>query len=107
ALLPLPERPPSYRDLEKQSQLEASQQNQARRQQRREQGHESEQDMSEWETMDVIARLRLERHLNGVRELKWQNARWWRTLNRWMCVVGVAVVVVVIVLAVLGAKRNW
>jgi hypothetical protein len=57
--------------------------------------------------MDVLSQLRLDRHLAGMAELQWQNARWWRNLNRWMCAVGVVVCVIVIVLAILGTKRDW
>ena len=88
ALLPLPARPDSFGDIEK---------NQWQRQRC---------EVTDWDEMDVIARLRAEKMAKGREEVSWQNARWWRTLNRYMCVVGVLVLILVIVLAVVGTK-NW
>ncbi|KAJ9661641.1 hypothetical protein H2198_001817 [Neophaeococcomyces mojaviensis] len=95
AFSPLPKRPAKYHDIEK-AELEAQQINFSDR-----------PSMSEWDQMDVVARLRLERHLRGLEEVKWQNARWWRRMNRWMCLVGLVVLVVVITLAVIGTKGHW
>ncbi|KIV86373.1 hypothetical protein PV11_01987 [Exophiala sideris] len=103
AFLPLPKRPASYADLEKNAYSQAV----IERRQSQRYSSQPEGGLSEWEEMDVLARLRIERHAAGVAELKWQHARWWRNLNRWMCAVGLVVCVLVIVLAVLGAKRNW
>jgi uncharacterized membrane protein len=118
AFLPLPKRPASYYDLEKEAYADAhahahahahaqatNGQQQRRSSQRYSQPEEGPS--SDWEPMDVLARLRTERQLAGMAELKFQNARWWRNLNRWMCAVGVVVCVLVIVLAVLSTKRNW
>ncbi|KAK5377082.1 hypothetical protein LTS03_004363 [Exophiala xenobiotica] len=112
AFLPLPKRPASYYDLEKEAYADAhahahahahaqatNGQQQRRSSQRYSQPEEGPS--SDWEPMDVLARLRTERQLAGMAELKFQNARWWRNLNRWMCAVGVVVCVLVIVLAVL------
>ncbi|KIW57929.1 hypothetical protein PV05_02485 [Exophiala xenobiotica] len=117
AFLPLPKRPASYYDLEKEAyanahahaHAHAHAQAQATNGQQRTSQRYSQPDegLSDWEPMDVLARLRTERHLAGMAELKFQNARWWRNLNRWMCAVGVVVCVLIIVLAVLGTKRNW
>ncbi|KIX09268.1 uncharacterized protein Z518_00347 [Rhinocladiella mackenziei CBS 650.93] len=104
AFLPLPKRPTSFNDLEKQAH------SMTRAGSTRRQSHphsQADQGLSEREITDIISQLRLERHLAGAAELKWQNARWWRALNRWMCAVGVVVCVLVIVLAVLGTKRDW
>ena len=54
---------------------------------------------------DLEARIRHQVHLQE--RARWENARWWRGLNRFMCAVGLVVVIVVIVLAVLGTKGNW
>jgi len=89
AFLPLPSRPEAFNDVEKSEWDRSSAQ------------------LGEWEEMDVIAKLRLERHLRGVEEVEWQNTRWWRNLNRWMSIVGAVVLILVIVLAVLGATQNW
>jgi len=91
ALTPLPVRPTNYHDLEK---MEAG-------------NYPGNQQMADgWSQTDIVARLRLEKHIRGLEEVKWQNARWWRRMNRWMCCVGVVILIVVIVLAVIGTK-NW
>lgn len=105
AFLPLPKRPLPYADLEKQAYRQAE--TDRHRSSQRYSSQQPEEGLSEWEEMDALARLRVERHAAGLAELKWQHARWWRNLNRWMCAVGVVVCVLIIVLAVLGTKRNW
>ncbi|KAH0828336.1 hypothetical protein FOPE_01479 [Fonsecaea pedrosoi] len=115
ALLPLPARPASFGDIEKQVVQEQRQrQRQSYPLQQSQRYSVSQQfnsdyslDERERETMDILARLRFERHAAGVAELKFQNARWWRNLNRWMSAVGVIVFVLVIVLAVLGTEHKW
>lgn len=112
AFLPLPKRPDGLGDLEKRAAASAQYQAQLLHQQRSsrisvQQFQQQQLDAAEWEQMDIVAKLRLERHAQGVEELKFQNARWWRNLNRWMCAVGIVVIVVVVVLAVLGAKSAW
>lgn len=89
SVMPLPVRPSSYHDLEK---MEAARQGQPH---------------PDWDNVDVLARLRLEKHLRGLEEVKWQNARWWRRMNRWMSFVGLVILVVVIVLAVIGTRSHW
>ena len=89
AVLPLPQRPDSYHDLEKIHWQRAS------------------ADVNDLEDMDVIARLRLEKQIKGVEEVEWQNVRWWRTLNRWMCIVGALVIILVIILAALGTTMSF
>ncbi|OAP57721.1 hypothetical protein AYL99_08459 [Fonsecaea erecta] len=119
AFLPLPSRPASFGDIEK----EVLQEQRQRQRQSYPPQHSRAQSLryslsrqfssdrshaeQEWESMDILARLRWERHAAGVAELKFQNARWWRNLNRWMSVVGVVVCALVVVLAVLGTKHNW
>lgn len=98
AVLPLPPRPASYHDIEK-AEFSVRQGDMS--------CFTSRPSMSDWDTMDIVARLRLERHIRGLEEMKWQNARWWRKMNRWMCCVGLVVVVIVIVLAVIGTKGRW
>ncbi|KAK5056651.1 hypothetical protein LTR84_012183 [Exophiala bonariae] len=112
AFLPLPKRPEGLGDLEKRAAASAQYQAQLLQQQRSsrlsvQQLHQQQLDVAEWEQMDIVAKLRLERHAQGVEELKFQNARWWRNLNRCMCAIGLVVIAVVIVLAVLGAKGAW
>lgn len=112
AFLPLPKRPDGLGDLEKRAAASAQYQAQLLQQQRSsrfsvQQLQQQQLDVAEWEQMDIVAKLRLERHAQGVEELRFQNARWWRNLNRVMCAVGLVVIVVVIVLAVLGAKSGF
>lgn len=113
AFLPLPERPAAMGDIEKHVYHSAglAEQRQSIRSSSSQRTQDQDQDqlhgLSEWESMDVLDKLRLERQLAGRAELRWQNARWWRTLNRWMCIVGVVVCVVVIVLAVLSIHWKW
>lgn len=60
----------------------------------------------DWDEVDVLAKLRLERHLRGLEELRWQNARWWQRMNRWMSCVGLVVLVIIIILAIIGTRGN-
>lgn len=90
ALLPLPKRPDAFMDIEKSTWRRASQHG----------------DLTEYEAMNVLAGLRKEKRLRSGEEATWQNARWWRTLNRRMCVVGAVVLVLVIVLAVVGTATG-
>lgn len=87
----LPSRPSSYHDIEK---META-------------THQGQTQYRDLDEVDVLARLRLERHLRGLEEVKWQNARWWRRMNRWMCCVGLVVLVLVVVLAVIGTRSRW
>ncbi|KUI65409.1 hypothetical protein VM1G_00721 [Cytospora mali] len=48
-----------------------------------------------------------ERHIESIDELRYQNARWWRTLNRGMSVIGLLIIGVVIALAVASVKQGW
>lgn len=118
-LVSLPQRPEGLGDLEKRAMTTAQHNEQLRQEYQAQLRHhrsgsssllhaQAQQiEQNEWEQMDVVAKLRLERHARGLEELRFQNARWWRNLNRWMCIVGVVVIVVVVVLAVLGMKGNF
>lgn len=104
AALRLPGRPENYRDLEKRmsSHLERSPH------QPFVQGRMSTDPFVSpgmAAEVDVLSRLKMERHFKGGEEIMWQNVRWWRTLNRWMCIVGALVLVLVVVLAVVGTLR--
>lgn len=48
-----------------------------------------------------------ERHIESVDELRYENARWWRMLNRVMSVVGLLIIATVVVLLVLALKQGW
>ena len=88
AVLPLPKRPDAFTDVEKGHVQRASQHGGVH------------------EAMNILAGLRNEKILRGGEEASWQNAKWWRNLNRWMCIVGVLVVVLVIVLGVVGTTNG-
>ncbi|EHY55270.1 hypothetical protein HRR83_009071 [Exophiala dermatitidis] len=121
ALLPLPKRPATMQDIEKavyasfSAQRQQQQSPEALGSQPELRSHrysgsgsqqQHDQSLADWEEWDVIDRLRFERQLGGVAELRWQNARWWRRLNRWMCTVGVVVCIVVVVLVAVFASRH-
>ncbi|KAJ4424983.1 hypothetical protein N0V82_000265 [Gnomoniopsis sp. IMI 355080] len=48
-----------------------------------------------------------ERHIESVDELRFQNARWWRTLNRCMSVIGLLIIGAIVGLAVAAVKQDW
>ncbi|EXJ60955.1 hypothetical protein A1O7_05108, partial [Cladophialophora yegresii CBS 114405] len=124
AFLPLPQRPDSFGDIEKRVYRESRQQwhqSQAQRQpypgqqphrqslrNSRNQGtsRPSQNPGLESGSLETLAKLCLERNHAGVAELKFQNARWWRNLNRWMCIVGVVVITLAVVLAIIGTKSH-
>lgn len=89
AFSPLPHRPASYHDLEKQT------------------AYARQGQYGTIEQGDILAQLKLEKHIRGLEEVKWQNARWWRRMNRWMCCVGFVVLIIVIVLAIIGTRSHW
>ncbi|KIW68140.1 hypothetical protein PV04_04107 [Phialophora macrospora] len=122
AFLPLPKRPESFGDIEKHVLRESRQQRRQSQAQRQSYPPQQSRTQSirdsqiqhpsqdpDWESgsLDVLAKLRLERHHAGVTELMFQNARWWRNLNRWMCLVGVVVITLAVVLAIIGTRSNW
>lgn len=48
-----------------------------------------------------------ERHIESVDELRYENARWWRMLNRIMSVVGLLIIAAVVTLVVLALRDGW
>lgn len=48
-----------------------------------------------------------DRHIESVDELRYENARWWRMLNRIMSVVGLLIIGAVVTLVVLALKDGW
>ena len=48
----------------------------------------------------------LQKSFDIAADIRYENARWWRGLNRFMCVVGVVVIAVVITLAILGTRAG-
>ncbi len=92
ALLPIPPRPETFHDIEKNHSARAHDEGMGG------QGHDAE--------TDILIRLKMARQFKGSEEVMWQNVRWWRTLNRWMCIIGVLVLILIIVLAVIGTT-GW
>ena len=92
ALLPLPPRPETFHDVEKDHWARVQ--------------HDEMGDRRHDPDMGVLERLKMARQFKGSEEVMWQNLRWWRTLNRWMCMVGVLVLILIIVLAVVGTT-GW
>jgi hypothetical protein len=108
AVLPLPPRPESYPDIEKNHWERIHAEGAGGH------GHHSTDHPQHYsyygqavldEENDGISRLKAEKLVRGNEEVMWQNIRWWRTLNRWMSSVGALVLVLVIVLAVVGTRR--
>lgn len=48
-----------------------------------------------------------ERHIESVDELRYQNARWWRMLNRCMSVIGLLIIGAIVGLSVAAVKQGW
>lgn len=48
-----------------------------------------------------------ERHIESVDELRYQNARWWRLLNRCMSVIGLLIIGAVIGLVIASIRQGW
>lgn len=42
-----------------------------------------------------------------IEEAQYNSARWWRNLNRAMCVAGLLIIGAVIALAVVGSRPQW
>lgn len=50
----------------------------------------------------------VEQTRNGAAdESRYQSARWWRTLNRFMAVFGLLIIAAVIVLVIIGVRQKW
>jgi len=47
------------------------------------------------------------RQLAAAEELRFQNAKWWRNLNRCMSVVGLLLLGAVAALVVIGVREGW
>ena len=49
----------------------------------------------------------LEMQCMNLQQRRHDNARWWRTLNRWMVSLGVVIIVIVVTLAVVGTTTGF
>ncbi|RDL35172.1 uncharacterized protein BP5553_07103 [Venustampulla echinocandica] len=38
---------------------------------------------------------------------RFENARWWRNLNRWMSVIGVFIIAAVVIISIVSVKQGW
>ncbi|KAF3770036.1 hypothetical protein M406DRAFT_96647 [Cryphonectria parasitica EP155] len=59
---------------------------------------------------DLAVRTRsheFDRHIESVDELRYENAKWWRMLNRCMSFVGLLIIGAVVGLAVAAVKEGW
>lgn len=65
-------------------------------------GRPQSSDLEKRMSSDVEGRMR--RNVAAVDELRWENAAWWRDVNRFMCVIGIVVLVLVIVLSVVKSR---
>ena len=61
--------------------------------------------MVEFHSPDVG--MALEAQNVNLQQRRRDNARWWRNLNRWMISLGVAILVIIIVLAVIGTTTGF
>ena len=56
---------------------------------------------------DDDVEMALESQLLGLQQRRYDNARWWRNLNRWMISLGVVVIVIIITLAAINATSGF
>ncbi|KAE9374468.1 hypothetical protein N431DRAFT_455221 [Stipitochalara longipes BDJ] len=47
------------------------------------------------------------RQFGPMDEARYESAKWWRRLNRWMSLVGLLIVAAVVVLVVVGIRQGW
>jgi hypothetical protein len=62
--------------------------------------------MIEYESVSDVGAA-LEAQCVNLQQRRRDNARWWRTLNRWMIALGVVILVIIIVLAVIGTTTGF
>jgi hypothetical protein len=47
------------------------------------------------------------RHVQQVEEMRYQSAKWWRTLNRFMAFIGLLLLGAIAALVVIGVREGW
>ncbi|TVY49893.1 hypothetical protein LOCC1_G000209 [Lachnellula occidentalis] len=47
------------------------------------------------------------RQFGPADEIRFESAKWWRNLNRWMSIVGLLIIAAVVVLVVIGVREGW
>ncbi|KAJ5099190.1 hypothetical protein N7532_006191 [Penicillium argentinense] len=62
---------------------------------------------SEMMDSDDDVEMALESQLLNLQQRRYDNARWWRNLNRWMISLGVVITVIIIALAVIGTTTGF
>ena len=60
-------------------------------------------DLEKRMSSDLEGRTR--RGVAVVNELRWENAAWWRNVNRFMGIVGIVVIILIAVLTVVGSEK--
>lgn len=56
---------------------------------------------------DDDVEMAIESQLLSLQQRRYDNARWWRNLNRWMVSLGVVIIVIIITLAVIGTTTGF
>ncbi|CZR59984.1 uncharacterized protein PAC_09879 [Phialocephala subalpina] len=47
------------------------------------------------------------RQFGPMDEARYESAKWWRRLNRWMSIVGLLIIIAVVVLVIVGIRQGW
>lgn len=55
---------------------------------------------------DLEAQIRLEQKIATAQEIRYENARWWRNINRVMSLIGIVLIALVTSLAILGTRNG-
>ncbi|ESZ91973.1 hypothetical protein SBOR_7630 [Sclerotinia borealis F-4128] len=59
------------------------------------------------QTRDVETANDYVRQFGPLDEARYESARWWRNLNRWMSAVGLLIIAAIIILAIEGTLKGW
>jgi hypothetical protein len=66
--------------------------------------HEADNSSSQLDTSNQVAN-NYDRRFGPIDEKRFENAKWWRNLNRWMSLVGFLIIAAVVRSPVLGCLR--
>ncbi|CAG8952034.1 hypothetical protein HYFRA_00000770 [Hymenoscyphus fraxineus] len=64
-------------------------------------------EMRERDPEDEAQSHDFDRRFGPIDEKRFENARWWRNLNRWMSLVGLLIIAAIVVLVVVSVKEGW
>ncbi|KAG9239399.1 hypothetical protein BJ875DRAFT_436619 [Amylocarpus encephaloides] len=67
---------------------------------------DAEDHTSQLDSEDHVANS-YNRRFGPVDEKRYENARWWRNLNRWMSLVGLLIIAAIVILVVVSIKEGW